>query len=61
MPKVIQLISYIVPARYFITILRGIFLKGVGMHVLWAELVFLVAFVTIVFVVATHRARQKVA
>ncbi len=61
MPKVIQLISYIVPARYFITILRGIFLKGVGMHVLWAELVFLVAFVTIVFVVATRKARQKVA
>jgi ABC-2 type transport system permease protein len=61
MPKVIQLISYIVPARYFITILRGIFLKGVGMHVLWAELVFLVAFVAIVFVVATRKARQKVA
>ena len=61
MPKVVQLISYIVPARYFITILRGIFLKGVGMHVLWAELVFLVAFVVIVFVVATHKARQKVA
>jgi len=61
MPKVVQLISYIVPARYFITILRGIFLKGVGMHVLWAELVFLVAFVTIVFVVATRKARQKVA
>ncbi len=37
MPKVIQVISYIVPARYFVTILKGVFLKGVGFRMLWLE------------------------
>lgn len=37
MPKVLQLISLVVPARYFIAAVRGIFLKGVGLHVLWGE------------------------
>ena len=31
----IQAITYLVPARYFITILKGIFLKGVGLRILW--------------------------
>ena len=32
MPKVIQVITHIVPARYFVTILKGVFLKGVGLQ-----------------------------
>ena len=32
MPPVIQVVTYIVPARYFVTILKGIFLKGVGVR-----------------------------
>ena len=32
MPWVIQVITHIVPARYFVTILKGIFLKGVGLE-----------------------------
>jgi len=35
MPKVLQVISFVVPARYFITLVRGIMLKGVGPAVLW--------------------------
>ena len=35
MPKALQAIALFVPARYFITAVRGIFLKGVGPHVLW--------------------------
>ena len=38
MPEVIQLITYLNPMRYFITILRGVFLKGTGLVVLWKEL-----------------------
>jgi ABC-2 type transport system permease protein len=34
MPAAIQAITFIVPARYFITLLRGIFLKGIGLEVL---------------------------
>ena len=43
MPKAIQVITYLVPARYFLTILRGIFLKGVGVEVLWPQGLFLIA------------------
>lgn len=35
MPKALQVIALAIPARYFITAIRGIFLKGVGPHVLW--------------------------
>ncbi|MEO7144358.1 MAG: ABC transporter permease, partial [Bryobacteraceae bacterium] len=61
MPKVIQAISYIVPARYFVTILKGIFLKGVGLEVLWLEMTLLSVYAAGVFVLAARRMRQKVA
>jgi ABC-2 type transport system permease protein len=61
MPPVIQGITHLVPARYFVTILKGIFLKGIGLEVLWPELVFLVTFATLVFVGATLKLRQKLA
>jgi ABC-2 type transport system permease protein len=41
MPAVLQAITYLVPARYFLVVIRGIFLKGVGLAVLWKELLFL--------------------
>ncbi|MCK9281289.1 MAG: ABC transporter permease [Melioribacteraceae bacterium] len=37
MPQVVQYITYIIPLRYFITILRGIVLKGIGFSALWME------------------------
>jgi ABC-2 type transport system permease protein len=61
MPVVIQVITHIVPARYFVTILKGVFLKGIGMEVLWSEIAFLAAFAVFVFVAATRKLRQKVA
>ncbi len=61
MPRVIQLITYVVPARYFVTILKGVFLKGIGIRLLWGELAFLTVFATIVFLLATRKLRQKVA
>ncbi len=61
MPKVIQVITYVVPARYFVTILKGVFLKGIGIDMLWGELMFLTLFATIVFLIATRKLRQKVA
>jgi len=38
MPKVLQWITYLDPLRYFLVVLRGSFLKGVGFGVLWPEL-----------------------
>lgn len=61
MPAVIQLITYIFPARYFVSILKGIFLRGVGMQVLWFEVLLLAAYAAIVFLIAVRKLRQKVA
>jgi ABC-2 type transport system permease protein len=44
MPKVMQLFTYLVPARYFLIVTRGIFLKGVSVEVLRAQGAFMVAF-----------------
>ena len=49
MPKIIQLVSYLVPARYFVTILNGVFLKGVGFRILWLEVLMLAAYAGLVF------------
>jgi ABC-2 type transport system permease protein len=61
MPAVIQAISYLFPARYFITIIKGIFLKGVGFDLLALQFAFLAAYAGAVFVLATRRLKQKVA
>ena len=61
MPWVIQVITHIIPARYVVTILKGIFLKGVGVSVLWGELGFLALYALIVFLLATRRLNQKLA
>ncbi|HLK63373.1 MAG TPA: ABC transporter permease [Bryobacteraceae bacterium] len=61
MPTVIQVITHIVPARYVVTILKGIFLKGVGIEVLWGELGFLALYALLVFALATRKLNQKLA
>ena len=61
MPAVIQVISHVVPSRYVVTILKGIFLKGVGLRVLGGELGFLALYAAIIFVLATRKVNQKVA
>jgi ABC-2 type transport system permease protein len=44
MPLALRLVTLIVPARYFVVITRGIFLKDVGLAVLWPEALALAAF-----------------
>jgi ABC-2 type transport system permease protein len=61
MPKVIQVLSVVVPARYFVTILKALFLKGVGIGVIWDEMLFLVIFGALVFWRAARKLNQKVA
>jgi ABC-2 type transport system permease protein len=61
MPPVIQAITYIVPSRYVVTILKGVFLKGVGIGILWGELGFLALFATIIFILATRKVNRKLA
>jgi drug efflux transport system permease protein len=61
MPKPIQAFTYIVPARYFMVILKDIFLKGVGMGFFAFELGLLTLYAVAVFVFATRKLRQKIA
>ena len=61
MPAAIQVITHVVSARYLVTILKGIFLKGVGLSVLWGELAFLALYAVIVFLLATRKLNQKLA
>ena len=59
MPTPIQAVSHIVTARYFVTILRGIYLKGVGLAVLWPQALFLLAFAGIILGVAILKFRKR--
>jgi len=61
MPIPIQAVSLVFPTRYFVTILKGIFLRGIGMEVLWLEVVLLLVYAILVFVIATRKLHQKVA
>lgn len=54
MPTVLQWVTFIVPARWFVTIARGIMLKGVGITYLWRETLVLVA-MTVVLLAASAR------
>ena len=61
MPPVIQWVTRIIPARYVVTIMKGVFLKGVGFRILWVELAFLALYSVTIFLLATRKMRQKVA
>ena len=61
MPLVLKAVSYLVPARYFITVTRGIFLKGVGIDVLWPEALFMVGFAVLGLTMATRSFKKRLA
>lgn len=60
MPKVIQAFTYLVSARYFIVILRGIYLKGVGVDFLWPEVLALCLFSFITTRAALFKFKKKI-
>ncbi|HZD59822.1 MAG TPA: ABC transporter permease, partial [Anaerolineae bacterium] len=61
MPLVLQYITYLVPARYFLVVVRGIFLKGIGMSVLWPNLMALALFASLMIIIASVRLRRAFA
>ncbi len=59
MPPLFQWVTYLVPLRYFVVILRGVFLKGVGFEVLWPQVAALLALAAVILAAARARfARQ---
>jgi ABC-2 type transport system permease protein len=61
MPEPIQWVTYIIPLRYFLVIVRGIFLKGVGMEVLWPQVAALAVWGSVVLSLAILRSTKRAA
>jgi ABC-2 type transport system permease protein len=59
MPFSIQVITYFNPLRYFITIIRGVFLKGVGLTVLWPEITALFIIGLVLFFLSVRRFARR--
>jgi ABC-2 type transport system permease protein len=59
MPGWLQAITYAFPARYFVTILKGIFLKGIGLRMLGVEVLFLTLFALLVTAAANRKFRKN--
>jgi ABC-2 type transport system permease protein len=61
MPRVIQYATYLIPLRYFLVIVRGIFLKGIGLRLLWPQAAALAAWGAVVLALAVMRSRKRTA
>jgi len=59
MPRALQLVTFAVPARYFLVALRAIVLKGAGLGVYWIDLAALSAFAIVVLALASVRLQRQ--
>jgi ABC-2 type transport system permease protein len=59
MPEGFQWFTYAVPLRYYVTVLRGVFLKGVGLDVLWPQGLAMLGLGVAILVLARARFRQR--
>jgi ABC-2 type transport system permease protein len=55
MPSLMQYCTYVIPLRYFLVIVRGIFLKGVGLAILWPETLALAIFSVLMLALSVYR------
>lgn len=60
MPWILRLVTYLIPARYFVTVTRGVLLKGVGAGVLWPQAVFMLAFAVLGLTLATRVFKKEI-
>ncbi len=60
MPVPIQVVTYVVPARYFVTLLKGVYLKGIGLEILGWEALLLTAFTVVILLIANAKFKKKV-
>ena len=61
MPAAIQPITYLIPLRYFLVILRAIFLKGVGLETLWPQALGLAVWGVAILTLAIARSTKRTA
>jgi drug efflux transport system permease protein len=60
MPLPLRIISYIVPARYVVTISKGIYLKGLGLGVLWPSALMLGGAASLFVVLAIRKFEKQI-
>jgi ABC-2 type transport system permease protein len=60
MPIFLQGITYLIPARYFIVVTRGILLKGVGVGAIWPQAVAMLVFAVVGLTLATRVFRKEI-
>lgn len=60
MPFILRGLTYFIPARYFLKILRGIFLKGIGVNYLLWDLVLLIVFSFLIIVASARRYKKRI-
>jgi ABC-2 type transport system permease protein len=58
MPEPFQWITYAIPLRYYVTVLRGVFLKGVGLETLWPQGLAMLGLGLLILSLARIRFRQ---
>jgi len=59
MPRWLQVFTYVIPLRYMLVVIRGIILKGVGITVLYEEVVAMMVFGTAIMLLAAIRFRKR--
>ncbi len=59
MPAFLKVISYLMPMRYYLVIIRSLLLKGVGLEVLWPEVVALMIFGVVIMGAAALRFKKR--
>jgi ABC-2 type transport system permease protein len=59
MPAWLQVITHLVPARYYLVVLRGIVLKGAGLAPYWHEIAWLALFAAVVQTLAVWRLARE--
>ena len=60
MPLFLQGVTFLIPARYFVVVTRGVLLKGVGAGVLWPQAVFMLVFAVVGLALATKVFKKEI-
>jgi ABC-2 type transport system permease protein len=60
MPKIIYYLGYIIPATYYLEIIRGIMLKGIGITYLWTQVLMLIAITVLLVGVSAKKFKKTI-
>ena len=60
MPLVLQGVTFLVPARYFVVVTRGVLLKGVGVAAMWPQALAMIVFAVVGLTLATRVFKKEI-